>query len=130
MATLAKQTNSFYSKDSEGNEYFFDLKYQEWCIHDGKSILYSVKCKDLIEYLEKNKSKNQMTKQSKKHSILESVANTIIGLVVSYMVQLLVFPLYGIKLSHKTNIQITLIFFIVSFTRSYILRRVFNKLHK
>lgn len=69
-----------------------------------------------------------MTKQSKKHSILESVANTIIGLVVSYLVQLLVFPLYGIKISHSTNIQITLIFFIVSFTRSYCLRRAFNKL--
>jgi hypothetical protein len=50
-----KVTKSFYSKDSEGNEYFFDLGYQEWCIHDGKSILYSVKCEKLIEYLEKNK---------------------------------------------------------------------------
>lgn len=71
-----------------------------------------------------------MTKQSKKHSILESVANTIIGLVVSYLVQLLVFPLYGIQISHSTNIQITLIFFIISFTRSYVVRRAFNKLHK
>lgn len=71
-----------------------------------------------------------MTKQSKKHSIFESIANTIIGLVVSYLVQLLVFPLYGIQVSHSTNIQITLIFFIVSFIRSYFLRRAFNKLHK
>lgn len=71
-----------------------------------------------------------MTKQSKKHSIFESIANTIIGLVSSYLVQLMVFPLYGIKISHSTNIQITLIFFIISFTRSYVVRRAFNKLHK
>lgn len=71
-----------------------------------------------------------MKKQSKKHSVLESIANTIIGLVSSYLVQLVVFPLYGIKISHSTNIQITLIFFIISFTRSYLLRRAFNKLHK
>lgn len=73
---------------------------------------------------------NNMTKQSKKHSIFESIANTIIGLVSSYLVQLMVFPLYGIKISHSTNIQITLIFFIISFTRSYVVRRAFNKLHK
>lgn len=71
-----------------------------------------------------------MTKQTKKHSIFESVINTVIGLVSSYLVQLIVFPLYGIKISHSTNIQITLIFFIISFTRSYVVRRAFNKLHK
>lgn len=71
-----------------------------------------------------------MTKQSKKHSIFESIANTVIGLVSSYLVQLMVFPLYGIKISHSTNIQITLIFFIISFTRSYVVRIAFNKLHK
>lgn len=69
-----------------------------------------------------------MPKQSKKHSIFESIANTIIGLVSSYLVQLIVFPLYGIKISHSTNIQITIIFFIISFTRSYVVRRAFNKL--
>ncbi len=69
-------------------------------------------------------------KQTKKHSIYESIANTIIGLVVSYAVQRLIFPLYGIKISESTNIQITFIFFVVSFVRSYTLRRVFNKLHK
>lgn len=71
-----------------------------------------------------------MNKQTKKHSIFESVTNTIIGLVTSYLVQLLVFPLYGIKVTHSTNLQITLIFFCISFCRSYIIRRTFNKLHK
>lgn len=71
-----------------------------------------------------------MSKQSKKHSVFESIINTIIGLVSSYVVQLIVFPLYGIKISHSTNLQITLIFFIISFTRSYLVRRAFNKLHQ
>lgn len=69
-----------------------------------------------------------MKKQTKKHSIYESIANTIIGLVVSYAVQRLIFPLYGIKISESTNLQITFIFFVVSFLRSYALRRVFNNL--
>ena len=69
-----------------------------------------------------------MAKQSKKLSAIESIANTLIGLVVSYIVQLLVFPLYDIEISHSTNIQITLIFFVISFVRSYLLRRFFNKL--
>jgi len=70
-----------------------------------------------------------MKKQSKKHSILESVTNTIIGLVISYTIQRLIFPLYGIKISESTNLQITFIFFVASFGRSYLLRRIFNKLH-
>lgn len=70
-----------------------------------------------------------MKKQSKKHSVLETITNTIIGLVVSYLLQLTIFPLYGIKISHNTNIQITFIFFVVSFGRSYLIRRIFNKLH-
>ncbi len=68
-----------------------------------------------------------MSKQSKKHSAFESITNTIIGLVTSYLVQLLIFPLYGINVSHSTNLQITLIFFAISFTRSYVVRRTFNK---
>ena len=71
-----------------------------------------------------------MTKQSKKHSVLETITNTIVGLVVSYAVQRLIFPLYGIKISENTNLQITFIFFVASFGRSYFLRRIFNKLHK
>ncbi|WP_456237516.1 DUF7220 family protein [Flavobacterium facile] len=71
-----------------------------------------------------------MKKQSKKLSILESVTNTIVGLVVSYLIQLYMFPKFGIKISHTTNIQITLMFFVASFARSYFVRRIFNKLHQ
>lgn len=67
-----------------------------------------------------------MKKQTKKNSIYETIANTIIGLAVSYLVQLIVYPMYGIKISHTTNLEITFIFFVVSFARSYFIRRIFN----
>lgn len=68
--------------------------------------------------------------QSKKHSTLEGFTNAVIGIMVSYVTQLLVFPLFGIHVSHETNGAITLIFFLISFTRSYLVRRWFNKLHQ
>ncbi len=70
-----------------------------------------------------------MKRQSKKLSVIESIINTFIGLFTSYIVQLIVFPLYGIHISHTTNIQITLLFFVISFARSYLVRRFFNRLY-
>lgn len=68
--------------------------------------------------------------QSKKHSKLESLANSVIGLLVSYITQLMIFPLFGIHVSHGTNGVITLIFFLISFTRSYLVRRWFNSINE
>lgn len=70
-----------------------------------------------------------MKPQSKKMSIIESITNTVIGLLTSFYVQLLVFPIFGIIVSTGTNIKITAIFFVVSFTRSYCCRRIFNKIN-
>lgn len=68
--------------------------------------------------------------QSKKHSKLESLANSVIGLLVSYITQLMIFPLFGIHVSHDTNGVITLIFFLISFIRSYLVRRWFEKMNE
>lgn len=65
--------------------------------------------------------------QSKKHSIIESIANTVIGLAVSFIAQLVIHPLMGIPVTIKQNLLITLIFFLLSFIRGYIIRRFFNK---
>lgn len=65
--------------------------------------------------------------QSKKHSIIESIANTVIGLAVSFIAQLVIYPLMGIPVTIKQNLLITLIFFLLSFIRGYIIRRFFNK---
>lgn len=65
--------------------------------------------------------------QSKKQSFIETLMSTFIGLVVSMVTQVVVFPLYGLEVSFFQNIQITLIFTVVSVLRGYVIRRFFNK---
>ena len=66
--------------------------------------------------------------QSKKHSALESLTNIIVGLITSFLIQLIIYPALDIPVTINQNIVITLVFFAVSFIRSYILRRLFNRL--
>jgi hypothetical protein len=66
--------------------------------------------------------------QSKKHSALESLTNIIVGLITSFLIQLIIYPALDIPVTINQNIVITLVFFAVSFLRSYILRRLFNRL--
>lgn len=67
--------------------------------------------------------------QSRLQSFIEAWANTLIGYFVNLAVQLLVYPLYGATFTFSQNIQIGLIFMMVSIVRSYMLRRGFNWLH-
>lgn len=68
--------------------------------------------------------------QSKKFSLIESMSNVIIGYLVALISQLLVFPIFNINVSLKTNIYIGLWFTGISIIRSYILRRIFNKIKR
>ena len=54
----------------------------------------------------------------------------IIGYFVALIAQLIVFPLYDLEVSFSQNLQIGLIFTVVSIARSYLLRRLFNRLHR
>jgi hypothetical protein len=65
--------------------------------------------------------------QSKKHSLFESITNIIAGLITSFIIQLILYPAMGIKVSLTQNVNITIIFFIVSFIRGYVIRRIFNR---
>jgi hypothetical protein len=67
-----------------------------------------------------------MANQSKKHSVLESVVNVIAGLLISFLIQLWIYPLLNIAVTLNQNIFITFVFFIASFIRGYIIRRIFN----
>jgi len=69
-----------------------------------------------------------MKPQSKKLSSIEAITNTVVGLITSFLIQLVIYPTMDIKVSLDQNIIITLVFFIVSFLRGYLLRRLFNKL--
>lgn len=67
--------------------------------------------------------------QSKKASLIESIVNQLVGYVVALLAQLILFPLYGIEVSISQNIQLVLWFALISTIRTYVFRRLFNKLH-
>jgi len=73
-------------------------------------------------------------KQSKKHSHIEVLANQILGIIIGFTLSKYVLPTIidnngGYELNANTiALHITLIFFISSYSRSYLLRRYFNAL--
>lgn len=64
--------------------------------------------------------------QTRKVSLFESVTNVVVGYGVALLSQIIIFPIFGIYVSLKTNLWIGLWFTIISIIRSYILRRIFN----
>jgi hypothetical protein len=66
--------------------------------------------------------------QSKKLSLIETTTNIIVGLITSFLIQLIIYPLLNIPVTINQNIIITIVFFIVSFIRGYVIRRIFNKI--
>ena len=73
------------------------------------------------------KQENTILMQTKKQSVIESLTNIIVGLLTSFLIQLIIYPLLNIPVSINQNIIITIVFFIVSFIRGYLIRRYFNK---
>lgn len=67
-------------------------------------------------------------RQSRIQSFAESLMNVIIGYLIALLTQITVFPLFDIYVSVDTHIAIGVIFTGVSLIRSYVIRRVFNKL--
>lgn len=68
--------------------------------------------------------------QSKKYSLIESISNVIIGYFVALISQIIIFPIFGIYISIKSNLYIGLWFTIISIIRSYLMRRLFNGFNK
>lgn len=69
--------------------------------------------------------------QTKIGYFIETMANVFIGLVVSVIANHFVFPAFGFALSASANIQISIVYTIISIIRQYVLRRWFNaRLHK
>ena len=69
-------------------------------------------------------------KQTKKKSMIESFVQTVIGLATSILIQITIYPMMGIPVTFSQNLIITLVFFLVSIVRGYIVRRIFEKLKK
>ena len=64
--------------------------------------------------------------QSRRWSFFESCMNVAIGYGVAVTAQVLIFPMFGIRVSLTDNLMIGALFTVVSIARSYALRRVFN----
>ena len=66
--------------------------------------------------------------QSRKFSLIESITNVLVGYCVALLTQIMVFPLFGMAVTLGDNLKIGAIFTVVSIIRSYVLRRVFNRI--
>jgi hypothetical protein len=65
--------------------------------------------------------------QPRLYSLAESIANVAIGFGVALVTQIAVFPLFGIHAAITDQLGIAAIFTVVSIARSYVVRRVFNR---
>jgi hypothetical protein len=68
--------------------------------------------------------------QSRRNSALEAVANVFIGYAVAIAAQMAIFPLFGIRVPPSEHLAIGGLFTVVSLVRSYVLRRVFNRIRE
>ena len=68
--------------------------------------------------------------QSRRNSAFEAVTNVAIGYLVSVLANVLILPLFGYNVTIGDSFAIGLAFTAVSLARSYVLRRVFNRLEK
>ena len=65
-------------------------------------------------------------KQSRRMSLVEAVANVVVGYGVAVVAQILIFPVFGLHATLAQNLKIGAVFSIVSITRSFALRRLFE----
>lgn len=65
--------------------------------------------------------------QSRRHSLIEACTNTAIGYGINLVMQMVIFPIFGLHVSFKKNIGIGLAFTGVSVARQYVIRRWFTK---
>lgn len=69
-----------------------------------------------------------MNGQKKSHSAAEALFNTLIGFGISMTANLFVLPIFGYKVGISQAFWIGVIFTGISIVRSYILRRLFNRI--
>ena len=70
-------------------------------------------------------------RQPKLISFIETCTHTFIGFLFGLGMQLIVYPMYGIKADMRQNTEIALIFMFASMFRGYLVRRWFDRyLHR
>lgn len=68
--------------------------------------------------------------QSRRMSVLETVVGTGIGYCVAVAANWLVLPHYGMEASLGASAEIGAIFTALALVRGYVVRRLFNALHR
>ena len=66
--------------------------------------------------------------QSRALSALEAGTNVVVGYGLAVLVQLVLFPVFGLSVALADSLRIGLVFTLVSLARSYALRRLFDRL--
>ena len=65
-------------------------------------------------------------KQSRAMSLVESLTNVIVGYGLAVATQIVVFPVFGLHTTLEQNLQMGVVFTVVSIARCYVLRRLFE----
>ena len=68
--------------------------------------------------------------QTRKQSAIEAVMNILVGYTINFIANFTLFPLFGWEISLEQNIIIGVIYTLISFARSYALRRFYNWWHR
>jgi membrane protein implicated in regulation of membrane protease activity len=68
--------------------------------------------------------------QSRIMSGAEAIANVGVGFVLAVVGQVIVFPVVGLEASLRQTLQVGAAFTALSLLRSYVLRRLFNRLRE
>jgi hypothetical protein len=69
-------------------------------------------------------------RQTRLGSWLEAWANIAVGFAINWIANMLVLPLFGWHVTGTQAFHLGLIFTAISLVRSYLLRRVFNRIHR
>lgn len=67
--------------------------------------------------------------QTRKQSAIEAGTNIAVGYTINVLANLIILPWFGCELSLKQNLWIGICYTVVSFVRSYGLRRFYNWWH-
>lgn len=68
--------------------------------------------------------------QTRLGSWLEAWANIAVGFAINWCANMLVLPLFGFHVTGSQAFGIGVIFTVISLVRSYVLRRVFNRIKR
>lgn len=107
------------------------MKYKHTCINNNKAYCKACHYEETMNDTPEDLciTKKQAKLQSKKHSHYEITVNQVAGIIIGWCIVYFIFPLLqDYTMAEQATIS-AIMFFKASYTRSYIVRRLFNKLH-